>query len=120
MAKGARSSVMKRNKAKLRATVFGPVVDLRTERLSAKLQELASKPKEETMADADFEITEKSNASETAENDAEKGMDIDEPTKSSATEGQSHRIQKRVRRKTRPSITFAAHPQKAKRNSKKK
>jgi hypothetical protein len=45
MAKSVRASVQKRNKAKLRATVFGPVVDARTERLSAKLQELASQPK---------------------------------------------------------------------------
>ncbi|KNG81984.1 GPI ethanolamine phosphate transferase 2 [Aspergillus nomiae NRRL 13137] len=45
MAKSVRASVQKRNRAKLRATVFGPVVDARTERLSAKLQELASQPK---------------------------------------------------------------------------
>jgi hypothetical protein len=45
MAKSVRASVQKRNKAKLRATVFGPVVDARTERLSAKLQKLASQPK---------------------------------------------------------------------------
>lgn len=48
MAKGLRSSVRKRNKAKLRATVFGPAVDARTERLSAKLQELASQPRSDT------------------------------------------------------------------------
>jgi hypothetical protein len=45
MAKGLRSTVKKRNRAKLRATVFGPAHDARTERLSAKLQELASQPK---------------------------------------------------------------------------
>lgn len=45
MAKSVRASVQKRNKAKLRSTVFGPAVDARTERLSAKLQELASQPK---------------------------------------------------------------------------
>jgi hypothetical protein len=44
MAKSVRASVSKRNRAKLRATVFGPAVDARTERLSAKLQELASQP----------------------------------------------------------------------------
>ena len=42
MAKSARSSVRKRNNAKLRSAVFGPALDARTERLSAKLQELAS------------------------------------------------------------------------------
>lgn len=45
MAKSVRASVSKRNSAKLRATVFGPVSDARTARLSAKLQELASQPK---------------------------------------------------------------------------
>jgi hypothetical protein len=45
MAKGLRSSVKKSNRTKLRARVFGPVVDARTERLSAKLLELAQQPK---------------------------------------------------------------------------
>jgi hypothetical protein len=45
MAKGARASTRKRNNAALRAKVFGPVHDARTERLSAKLQELISQPK---------------------------------------------------------------------------
>lgn len=44
MAKGLRSTVKKRNRAKLRSTIFGPAADARTERLSAKLQELASRP----------------------------------------------------------------------------
>ena len=47
MAKGLRSSVKKANKAKLRSRVFRPVEDARTERLSAKLLELASKPQTE-------------------------------------------------------------------------
>ena len=45
MAKGLRASVTKRNKAKLRDRVFGPVEAARTERLSAKLLELARQPK---------------------------------------------------------------------------
>ncbi len=45
MAKGARASSRKRNNAALRAKIFGPAVDARTERLSAKLQELVSRPK---------------------------------------------------------------------------
>jgi Protein of unknown function (DUF2423) len=45
MAKGARASSRKRNNAALRATIFGPAHDARTKRLSAKLQELVSKPK---------------------------------------------------------------------------
>jgi hypothetical protein len=45
MAKGLRASVTKRNKAKLRSRVFGPVEAARTERLSAKLMELVQQPK---------------------------------------------------------------------------
>jgi hypothetical protein len=41
MAKGLRSSIKKNNRTKLRAKVFGPVVDARTERLSQKLLQLA-------------------------------------------------------------------------------
>ena len=47
MAKSVRASVVKRNHRNLRAKVFGPVHDARTARLSAKLQELAAKPKPE-------------------------------------------------------------------------
>lgn len=43
MAKGLRSSVKKSNKAHLRSRVFQQVDDARTERLSAKLLELAFK-----------------------------------------------------------------------------
>lgn len=55
MAKSARASTKKRNNAKLRTKVFGPAIDARTERLSAKLQELANTPKpdEEKKMDVD-------------------------------------------------------------------
>jgi hypothetical protein len=45
MAKGARASTRKANNSKLKSRVFGPVETARTERLSAKLLELASQPK---------------------------------------------------------------------------
>ena len=45
MAKSARSSNTKRNNRNLRTKVFGPAHDARLERLSAKLQEVASKPR---------------------------------------------------------------------------
>lgn len=45
MAKSIRASVSKRNRANLRKKIAGPAVDARTERLAAKLQELASQPK---------------------------------------------------------------------------
>ena len=47
MAKGLRASTRKRNNTKLRSTVFGPASDARTERLSAKLREIASQPRPE-------------------------------------------------------------------------
>lgn len=56
MAKGLRSSVRKRNKTKLRATVYGPVVDARTARLSAKLQEVVSNPKPTNTNLADMQV----------------------------------------------------------------
>ena len=60
MAKGARASSRKRNNAALRTKIFGPAVDARTERLSAKLQELVSKPKpvEERIMLVDSEVAE--------------------------------------------------------------
>jgi hypothetical protein len=45
MAKGLRSSVKKSNRSKLRSKIFQPVEDTRTQRLSAKLLELASQPR---------------------------------------------------------------------------
>lgn len=45
MAKSSRASVIKVNRKKLKARVFGPAEDARTKRLSDKLLELASQPK---------------------------------------------------------------------------
>ena len=55
MAKSARASTRKHNNAVLRSKIFGPAADERTERLSAKLQELISKPTptEERVMDVD-------------------------------------------------------------------
>lgn len=47
MAKSIRASVSKRNRATLRKNFFGPIVDARTERLHAKLQEIANQPRPE-------------------------------------------------------------------------
>jgi hypothetical protein len=51
MAKGARASTNKANNQQLKANVFGPVENARTERLSAKLLELASQPKPKLVKD---------------------------------------------------------------------
>lgn len=56
MAKSVRASVSKRNRANLRKKVFGPVVDARTERLSTKLQEIASQPKPEAPKKPEMEV----------------------------------------------------------------
>lgn len=45
MAKSARATRLKVNRQALRSRVFRPVEDARTERLSAKLLELAAQPK---------------------------------------------------------------------------
>jgi len=52
MAKSARASKIKTNNSKLKSRVFGPIETARTERLSAKLLELASQPKK-TEKDSD-------------------------------------------------------------------
>lgn len=64
MAKSARASVRKRNNANLRAKIFGPAHDARTERLSAKLQELASAPKPEQEKVMDVDTKEEQEGSE--------------------------------------------------------
>ncbi|KAK5001241.1 hypothetical protein LTR66_000017 [Elasticomyces elasticus] len=71
MARSARSSVTKKNNAKLKARVFGPVENARTERLSAKLLELAAQaaplktetgPEDGSAKAADSEAKEKQHA----------------------------------------------------------
>jgi len=58
MAKSIRASVSKRNRATLRKNFFGPIVDARTERLHAKLQELADKPRPEAPTKSKKELAE--------------------------------------------------------------
>ena len=55
MAKGLRASTKKANRTNLRSRVFGPVEEARKERLSAKLLELASKPR--TVSREDVKMT---------------------------------------------------------------
>ncbi|KAJ6120233.1 GPI ethanolamine phosphate transferase 2 [Penicillium sp. IBT 18751x] len=56
MAKSIRASVSKRNRANLRKKIAGPAVDARTERLAAKLQELASQPKPAAPVKSEMEM----------------------------------------------------------------
>lgn len=108
---------MKRNKAKLRATVFGPAVDARTERLSAKLQELASQPKPSNQETPNAENKEDNHAA--AEVKPSEDMDIDKvSTKSSQKSGRIHK--RHSNRKNRSSIVFRPHQSKSKKGSKRK
>ncbi|KAJ5882187.1 uncharacterized protein N7529_000859 [Penicillium soppii] len=102
MAKSIRASVSKRNRATLRKNFFGPIVDARTERLHAKLQELADKPKPEAPAKSKRELAEQEAAAK-AQLDSEQEMDVDaKPTKSMKKPA---RVQKR-NQKPRNSIVF--------------
>ncbi|KOC15507.1 GPI ethanolamine phosphate transferase 2 [Aspergillus flavus AF70] len=123
MAKSVRASVQKRNRAKLRATVFGPVVDARTERLSAKLQELASQPKPSNEEKPDMELNMKDRQEGTKISQTSEDMDIDNGT-IKTTQGRSHkggRIHKRhSNRKNRSSIVFRPHQSKNKKGLKRR
>ena len=45
MAKGLRSSALKKNRSALKRKVFGPVESARNERMQAKLLEMVNQPK---------------------------------------------------------------------------
>lgn len=74
MAKSQRASSRKRNNAALRSKVFDPATNARTARLSAKLQELASKPKAEEEKAMDVDRPEDAKVEEPASaEDVEEG-----------------------------------------------
>ncbi|KAJ9623382.1 uncharacterized protein PV06_02677 [Exophiala oligosperma] len=115
MAKSARASVTKRNHRNLRAKVFGPAHDARLERLSAKLQELAAKPKvnEEKAMDVD-DTTERLEGEEPT-NDSAEEMEVDadgaktKSTKPRSKKSQSNgKVQKMSKRKPRNLMVFAS------------
>jgi hypothetical protein len=76
MAKSARSSVKKTNRTNLRARVYGPVDSARTERLHAKLLELAQQPKPEPPKKADMEVDSAEEPAAAAEDEFPKGSCI--------------------------------------------
>ncbi|KAJ5986818.1 hypothetical protein N7451_011183 [Penicillium sp. IBT 35674x] len=118
MAKSIRASVSKRNRATLRKKVFGPVVDARTERLAAKLQELASQPRPKAPEKSNMELTSDETADQSSgvkAGPADEAMDID--IKSSKRH-QKGRVQKT--KKPRNNIVFKAHPSKTKKGPKRK
>ncbi|KXH62195.1 hypothetical protein CSAL01_03595 [Colletotrichum salicis] len=102
MAKSARASVIKKNNQRLKANVFGPVEQARTERLSAKLLELAKAPKPEREADTKMDVEEQDDDAAINGDDEKKetkaddtSMDVD----SAKPKRRSGRIQKQ-RKKT--------------------
>ncbi|KAI9842522.1 MAG: hypothetical protein M1838_003094 [Thelocarpon superellum] len=123
MAKGLRSSVKKANKAKLRSRVFGPVENARTERLSAKLLELAAEPKAVKATDMTMDLEQKQPknpgpfAAEDARLESDE-MDVDEgpgaqKSKAKASKQRSPgRIQKRGRGKAKNAVVFPTYGKK--------
>ncbi|CAI7591319.1 unnamed protein product [Penicillium manginii] len=104
MAKSVRASVSKRNRANLRKTFFGPVNDARTERLAAKLQELADQPRPEKK-EMEVESAEtEQDAGKTAATSED--MDIDTKPSSSTRSHKNERVQKQRNRKPRNSMVF--------------
>ncbi|EPS26075.1 hypothetical protein POX_c04453 [Penicillium oxalicum] len=124
MAKSVRASVSKRNRANLRKKVFGPIVDARTERLAAKLQEIASQPKPEAPEKSKMMLDDDIAAQNDNDNEkataADEAMDID--NKSSTTRSSKPgRVQKQHKnRRTRPSIVFSKPGSKNKKGGSKK
>ncbi|OQU99707.1 hypothetical protein CLAIMM_05302 [Cladophialophora immunda] len=114
MAKSARASVVKKNHRNLRAKVYGPASDARTARLSAKLQELALKPKPETEKAMDVDDGAEQAAGDEPRNTNSEAMDIDAQVagmkllKSSTARGQSSRrtVHKVSKRKSKHSVVF--------------
>ncbi|RJE21260.1 hypothetical protein PHISCL_06411 [Aspergillus sclerotialis] len=127
MAKSVRASVSKRNRAKLRSTVFAPADNARTERLSAKLQEIASrpKPKDRDMSDTDLGNLSagdrnRDHGIKPARVGEEEDMDVDQSPKTTTSQARRpERIQKRKKR-ARSSIVFPSHPLKTKSGSRRK
>ncbi|KIW97003.1 uncharacterized protein Z519_02394 [Cladophialophora bantiana CBS 173.52] len=115
MAKSARASVVKKNHRNLRAKVYGPASDARTARLSAKLQELAAKPKPETEKVMDVDDKAGSAAGDQPHRSSSEVMDVDaqgasmKPVKSSTARSQvNHKVRKVSKRKPKNSVVFAS------------
>ncbi|KAJ6145192.1 hypothetical protein N7470_009087 [Penicillium chermesinum] len=120
MAKSVRASVSKRNRANLRKNVFGPVADARTERLAAKLQELASQPRPSQEKPTGEQSSEKAGEDANGANPVMNEDEMELDAKASKNRVQkAGRVQKR-NRKPRNSMVFQPRPSKAKKGSKRK
>ncbi|EJT81728.1 hypothetical protein GGTG_01704 [Gaeumannomyces tritici R3-111a-1] len=114
MAKSQRASSRKNNNQRLKRNVFGPVEAARTERLSAKLMELAAQPKESKMEDVSSEVaveTEDTDKIETVDGDAKSAeMDVDDGAQT--VKKQSGKVEKRRSKRTKSSIVFKTYQDK--------
>jgi hypothetical protein len=127
MAKSARSSDTKRNHRNLRAKVFGPAHDARTARLSAKLQELAAKPRPTEEKAMDVDAGAEQEEQEAAANSNDEDMDVDaqgaHPLRSKKSEKKrvaAMKIHKVSKKKPRNQMVFTSErARKAKLASKK-
>ncbi|KAK4945183.1 hypothetical protein LTR10_015609 [Elasticomyces elasticus] len=127
MAKSARASDTKKNHRNLRKKVFGPAHDARTARLSAKLQELAAKPRVNEDKIMEVDSTPQEEGGEQITNGGSEEMELDgegvsmKSSKSRSDKARASRKAHKVsKRKPRNSMVFASErARKAKMVSKK-
>ncbi|KAL2393241.1 hypothetical protein ABEF93_001741 [Exophiala dermatitidis] len=114
MAKSARASVVKRNHRNLRAKVFGPAHDARTARLSAKLQELAAKPRPTDDKVMEVETPAEQEAEDQSSNEGAEDVDMDvdaqgAKTKRAKSQSRADKKQHRVsKKKAKHQMVFAS------------
>ncbi|KAF2861968.1 hypothetical protein K470DRAFT_203233, partial [Piedraia hortae CBS 480.64] len=93
MAKSARASRVKKNKAALKTRVFGPVEQARSERLSAKLLQLAQQPKPVPEGEMDVEL--QAEPGDKVDGRADHAvMDVDGKKKTSNTTSNGFRLER--------------------------
>ncbi|MCJ1248325.1 major facilitator super transporter protein [Trapelia coarctata] len=118
MAKGLRASTKKANRSKLRSKVFEPVEDARTERLSAKLLEIASRPRPKADEDVRMEEGDKVQSkqqdevpeSKTRTMMSEEDMGIENnASTSTARPSSGPRVQKKRRFKAKSTAAFPVY-----------
>ncbi|KAI1085729.1 hypothetical protein F5B20DRAFT_15616 [Whalleya microplaca] len=99
MAKSSRASSRKANNQRLKSKVFSPVETARTERLSARLLELAAQPKPEKTEDGSEMTVEEVKMDEdgatTTKNDDTMDIDGAKPTTTPSRRSEKKRIEKR-------------------------
>ncbi|PHH52738.1 hypothetical protein CFIMG_008355RA00001 [Ceratocystis fimbriata CBS 114723] len=102
MARSSRSNALKINNRKLKSQVFGPVEDARTQRLSAKLLELAKAPKPV----ADVKMDDAAEDQETEIKKTSDNMDVDGKAKSKSSISAGNRGILKKGKSKKSSIVF--------------